>query len=201
VILIALTGGIGSGKSRAAAILEEFGAHSISADTLAREVLERGEDGYNEVVAYFGDEILNEGQIDRKKLAEIVFNDSKQLEVLESITHPLIRAKFVSETRGLPENSVVVYEIPLLAESISRQKQLDFDHVIVLESETETRVARLIERGLSAKEAQLRIANQYSDARRKEIATHLIKNEGSLEELISALSQWWSKFISPEIAK
>ena len=201
MILIALTGGIGSGKSRAAAILEEFGAHSISADTLAREVLERGEDGYNEVVAYFGDEILNEGQIDRKKLAEIVFNDSNQLEVLESITHPLIRAKFVSETRGLPENSVVVYEIPLLAESISRQKQLDFDHVIVLESETETRVARLIERGLSAKEAQLRIANQYSDAQRKEIATHLIKNEGSLEELINALTQWWSKFISPEIAK
>ena len=201
MILIALTGGIGSGKSRAAAILEEFGAHSISADSLAREVLERGEDGYNEVVAYFGDEILNEGQIDRKKLAEIVFNDSKQLEVLESITHPLIRAKFVSQTRGLPENSVVVYEIPLLAESISRQKQLDFDHVIVLESETETRVARLIERGLSAKEAQLRIANQYSDAQRKEIATHLIKNEGSLEELINALAQWWSKFISPEIAK
>jgi dephospho-CoA kinase len=201
VILIALTGGIGSGKSRAAAILEEFGAHSISADTLAREVLERGEDGYNEVVAYFGDEILNEGQIDRKKLAEIVFNDPNQLEVLESITHPLIRAKFVSETRGLPENSVVVYEIPLLAESISRQKQLDFDHVIVLESETETRVARLIERGLSAKEAQLRIANQYSDAQRKEIATYLIKNEGSLEELINSLSQWWSKFISPEIAK
>ena len=201
MILIALTGGIGSGKSRAAAILEEFGAHSISADTLAREVLERGEDGYNEVVAYFGDEILNEGQIDRKKLAEIVFNDSKQLEVLESITHPLIRAKFVSETRGLPENSVVVYEIPLLAESISRQKRLDFDHVIVLESETETRVARLIERGLSAKEAQLRIANQYSDAQRKEIATYLLKNEGSLEELINALSQWWSKFISPEIAK
>ena len=201
MILIALTGGIGSGKSRAAAILEELGAHSISADTLAREVLERGEDGYNEVVAYFGDEILNEGQIDRKKLAEIVFNDSKQLEVLESITHPLIRAKFVSETRGLPDNSVVVYEIPLLAESISRQKQLDFDHVIVLESETETRVARLIERGLSAKEAQLRIANQYSDAQRKEIATYLIKNEGSLEELINALSQWWSKFISPEIAK
>ena len=201
MILIALTGGIGSGKSRAAAILEEFGAHSISADSLAREVLERGEDGYNEVVAYFGDEILNEGQIDRKKLAEIVFNDSKQLEVLESITHPLIRAKFVSQTRGLPENSVVVYEIPLLAESISRQKQLDFDHVIVLESETETRVARLIERGLSAKEAQLRIAKQYSDAQRKEIATHLIKNEGSLEELINALSQWWSKFISPEIAK
>ena len=201
MILIALTGGIGSGKSRAAAILEEFGAHSISADTLAREVLERGEDGYNEVVAYFGDEILNEGQIDRKKLAEIVFNDPNQLEVLESITHPLIRAKFVSETRGLPENSVVVYEIPLLAESISRQKQLDFDHVIVLESETETRVARLIERGLSAKEAQLRIANQYSDAQRKEIATYLIKNEGSLEELINSLSQWWSKFISPEIAK
>jgi len=201
VILIALTGGIGSGKSRAATILEEFGAHSISADTLAREVLERGENGYNEVIAHFGDEILNEGQIDRKKLAEIVFNDSKQLEVLESITHPLIRAKFISETRALPESTVIVYEIPLLAESISRQKQLDFDHVLVLQSNPEIRVSRLIERGFSAKEAQLRIANQHSDEQRKEIATHLINNEGSLEELVSALSQWWSKFISPEIAK
>ena len=201
MILIALTGGIGSGKSRAAAILEEFGAHSISADTLAREVLERGENGYNEVIAHFGDEILNEGQIDRKKLAEIVFNDAKQLEVLESITHPLIRAKFISETRALPESTVVVYEIPLLAESISRQKQLDFDHVLVLQSNPEIRVSRLIERGFSAKEAQLRIANQHSDEQRKEIATHLINNEGSLEELINALSQWWSKFISPEIAK
>ena len=201
MILIALTGGIGSGKSRAAAILEEFGAHSISADTLAREVLERGENGYNEVIAHFGDEILNEGQIDRKKLAEIVFNDSKQLEVLESITHPLIRAKFISETRALPESTVVVYEIPLLAESISRQKQLDFDHVLVLQSNPEIRVSRLIERGFSAKEAQLRIANQHSDEQRKEIATHLINNEGSLEELVNALSQWWSKFISPDIAK
>ena len=189
MILIALTGGIGSGKSRAAAILEEFGAHSISADTLAREVLERGENGYNEVIAHFGDEILNEGQIDRKKLAEIVFNDSNQLEVLESITHPLIRAKFVSETRGLPENSVVVYEIPLLAESISRQKQLDFDHVLVLQSNSEIRVSRLIERGFSAKEAQLRIANQHSDEQRKEIATHLINNEGSLEELVNLTTQ------------
>ena len=201
MILIALTGGIGSGKSRAAAILEELGAHSISADTLAREVLERGENGYNEVIAHFGDEILNEGQIDRKKLAEIVFNDAKQLEVLESITHPLIRAKFISETRALPESTVVVYEIPLLAESISRQKQLDFDHVLVLQSNPEIRVSRLIERGFSAKEAQLRIANQHSDEQRKEIATHLINNEGSLEELANALSQWWSKFISPDIAK
>jgi dephospho-CoA kinase len=123
------------------------------------------------------------------------------LEVLESITHPLIRAKFVSQTRALPENSVIVYEIPLLAESISRQKQLDFHHVIVLESKTEIRVSRIIERGLSAKEAHARIANQHSDEQRKKIATHLINNEGSLEELTNALSQWWSKFISPEIAK
>jgi len=201
VILIALTGGIGSGKSRAAAILEEFGAHSISADTLAREVLERGENGYNEVIAHFGDEVLIEGQIDRKKLAEIVFNDSKQLEVLESITHPLIRAKFVSEIQTLPEKTVVVYEIPLLAESISRQKQLDFDHVIVLQSNFEIRVKRLIERGLSAKEAQLRIANQHSDEQRKKVATHLINNEGSLEQLKIELLDWWSNFISPEIAK
>ena len=101
----------------------------------------------------------------------------------------------------MPEASVVVYEIPLLAESISRQKQLDFDHVIVLESKAEIRINRLIERGLSTKEAQLRITNQHSEEQRKKIATHLINNEGSPEELKDALSQWWSKFISPEIAK
>ena len=201
MILIALTGGIGSGKSRAAAIFEEFGAHSISADRLARETLERGEDGYNEVVAFFGDEILSEGQIDRQKLAKIVFNDADALEKLESITHPLVRNKFISETRTLPENAVVVYEIPLLAESISRQKQLDFDHVIVLESNTELRIARLVERGMSAKDAQLRIATQHSDEQRKKIATHLINNEGTLEELMSELSEWWKTFISPDFAK
>jgi len=201
VILIAITGGIGSGKSRAAAILEEFGAHSISADLFAREILERDEPGYNEVVAHFGDQILKEGRIDRKKLAEIVFNDSNSLEILESITHPLIRKKFISETCNLQEDAIVVYEIPLLAESISRQQNMDFDHVIVLESNPEIRIARLIERGVSAKDAQLRIDKQYSDEQRQMIATHLIKNEGSLEELISELSDWWSNFISPEITK
>lgn len=201
MILIAITGGIGSGKSRAAAILEEFGAHSISADLFAREILERDEPGYNEVVAHFGDQILKEGRIDRKKLAEIVFNDSNSLEILESITHPLIRKKFISETCNLQEDAIVVYEIPLLAESISRQQNMDFDHVIVLESNPEIRIARLIERGVSAKDAQLRIDKQYSDEQRQMIATHLIKNEGSLEELISELSDWWSNFISPEITK
>jgi dephospho-CoA kinase len=142
-----------------------------------------------------------EGQIDRKKLAEIVFNDSNSLEILENITHPLIREKFVLQKQALPENSVVVYEIPLLSESISRQKQIDFDHVITLESNQEIRMARLIDRGVSAKEAQLRIAKQHSDEQRKMIATQVINNEGSLEELTSELSKWWGKFISPEVIK
>lgn len=112
---------------------------------------------------------MSEGQIDRQKLAKIVFNDADALEKLELITHPLVRNKFISETRTLPESAVVVYEIPLLAESISRQKQLDFDHVIVLESNTELRIARLVERGMSAKDAQLRIATQHSDKQRKRL--------------------------------
>lgn len=149
----------------------------------------------------FGDEILSEGQIDRQKLAKIVFNDADALEKLELITHPLVRNKFISETRTLPESAVVVYEIPLLAESISRQKQLDFDHVIVLESNTELRMARLVERGMSAKDAQLRIATQHSDEQRKKIATHLINNEGTLEELMNELSAWWKTFISTDFAK
>ncbi|MBU6353141.1 MAG: dephospho-CoA kinase [Actinomycetales bacterium] len=197
MLLIALTGGIGAGKSSAGSLLARLGAIHISADQLAREVLERGEEGFNQVVAEFGDEILTNGAIDRGKLAEIIFNDSSKRDVLEEITHPLIAQRFLRIKNSLPENAVVVYEIPLLAEKPERVR--DFDFIVTIETSQELRLERLQGRGLTRDQAIGRMAHQTSDKNRREISHHVIENNGDLEALLAALEEWWDDFIAPRI--
>lgn len=197
MLLIALTGGIGAGKSSAGSLLARLGAIHISADQLAREVLERGEEGFNQVVAEFGDEILTNGAIDRGKLAEIIFNDSSKRDLLEEITHPLIAQRFLRIKNSLPENAVVVYEIPLLAE---RPEQVrDFDFIVTIETSQELRLERLQGRGLTRDQAIGRMAHQTSDKNRREISHHVIENNGDIEALLTALEEWWDDFIAPRI--
>ncbi len=198
MLLIALTGGIGAGKSSAGSLLARLGAVHVSADQLAREILERGEEGFNQVVAEFGDQILTNGSIDRNKLAEIVFADSLKRQKLESITHPLIAERFRQLRDHLPENSVVVYEIPLLAENAERAQQ--FDHVLTIETSAEIRLERLASRGLTSEQARGRMASQASDENRRAIAHHVIENNGDMQTLLSSLEQWWDDFITPRIA-
>lgn len=197
MLLIALTGGIGAGKSSAGSLLARLGAIHISADQLAREVLERGEEGFNQVVAEFGDEILTNGAIDRGKLAEIIFNDSSKRDLLEEITHPLIAQRFLRIKNSLPENAVVVYEIPLLAEKPERVR--DFDFIVTIETSQELRLERLQERGLTRDQAIGRMAHQTSDKNRREISHHVIENNGDMEALLTALEEWWDDFIAPRI--
>ena len=197
MLLIALTGGIGAGKSSAGSLLARLGAVHISADQLAREVLERGEEGFNQVVAEFGDEILTNGAIDRGKLAEIIFNDSSKRDLLEEITHPLIAQRFLRIKKSLPENAVVVYEIPLLAEKPERVR--DFDFIVTIETSQELRLERLQERGLTRDQAIGRMAHQTSDKNRREISHHVIENNGDMEALLTALEEWWDDFIAPRI--
>ena len=197
MLLIALTGGIGAGKSSAGSLLARLGAIHISADQLAREILERGEEGFNQVVAEFGDEILVNGSIDRSKLAELIFRDPKKKMVLEEITHPLIAQRFASIRQSLPENAVVVYEIPLLAEKPERANEFDF--VLAVETSAEIRLERLQGRGLTREQALGRIAVQATDEGRRAIAHHVIENNGDMEALLSALEQWWDDFIAPRI--
>ena len=197
MLLIALTGGIGAGKSSAGSLLARLGALHISADQLAREVLERGEEGFNQVVAEFGDEILTNGAIDRGKLAEIIFNDSSKRDLLEEITHPLIAQRFLRIKKSLPENAVVVYEIPLLAEKPERVR--DFDFIVTIETSQELRLERLQGRGLTRDQAIGRMAHQTSDKNRREISHHVIKNNGDMEALLTALEEWWDDFIAPRI--
>ena len=117
MLKVALTGGIGSGKSAVAEMLEECGAIVLDSDQLAREVIERGSAGYEAVLAEFGDSILTDGDIDRAKLAELVFQDEALRKKLEGIIHPLVRDAAESVMRKAPLDSVVINQIPLLVET------------------------------------------------------------------------------------
>ena len=198
MISVALTGGIGSGKSLVADLFAEFGAICIDSDQLAREVIERGKPGFDEVVARFGDEILSDGEIDRGKLAAIIFQDSKARSDLEEIIHPKIREMAARITSRAGEDAVVINEIPLLFET---QGQSHFDLVITVESKDDNRKSRLLSRGLKGYEIDRRIAAQASRAERVSIADIVIENDGETESLESEVLRIWESEIKPRLVK
>lgn len=186
--VIGLTGGIGCGKSLAAQYFAELGALVIDADQLARTAIERGSDGFDEVVALFGDSILKDGNIDRRALGELIFKDAKAKTRLESIIHPFVRREFEGAVASLKGDQVLVYEIPLLVETKAHER---FDVVITVESEMENRIARLRGRGMHISEIQGRIAAQATREQRIEVADFLIENDGSEDELLRQVENIW----------
>lgn len=179
---VGLTGGIASGKSTVSAILAELGATIIDGDVLAREVVEKGTPGLAQVVEVFGPEILTpSGDLDRPRLGRIVFNDEAKRKRLEAIVHPLVFERYAALEAATPPDGVVVHDIPLLAESGRAE---DFDAVIVVETPAEVQVERMLrDRGWTREEAESRIAAQATPEQRRAIATHLIVNTGTREEL------------------
>jgi len=191
---VALTGGIGSGKSAVAEFLQECGAVIIDSDQLARDVIERGTEGFEAVLAAFGDTVLTDGEIDRSTLADIVFQDENQRKKLEGIIHPLVREAAESLMKKLPTDSVVINQIPLLVESNGAKR---FDHVITVSASEELRRQRLLQRGLKDYEITKRMQAQVNDAAREEIADSIIKNEGSLEDLERIVENLWNNTLRP----
>jgi dephospho-CoA kinase len=180
-VLIALTGGIGSGKSTVARRWVELGATEVDADLLAREVVEPGNIGLEQVAKEFGPSVLtHSGTLDRAALAKIAFaNDANRVK-LESILHPLIQDLALQKVSKL--EGIVVYTIPLFVESKSK---LQFDRVVAISCDEEVRVGRLIEqRGMNEAEARSRIAAQATDGQREAVADLVIDSNCSLEELI-----------------
>lgn len=179
---VGLTGGIASGKSTVAAILTEFGAVVIDADRIAREVVAKGTPGLARVVAAFGAEVLTpEGEMDRPRVAAIVFADPVKRHVLEQIIHPLVRARGQELEREAPADAVVVHDIPLLAET---GQAAGFDAVIVVDVPEEIQIERMIrDRGVSEADARARIAAQASREHRRAVATYVIENTGTREDL------------------
>jgi len=188
MLVVALTGGIGSGKSTVGQIFEDLGAIVTDSDQLAREVVERGTTGFDQIIAAFGDEVLKNGDLNRAALAELVFKDPGKRERLELITHPLIRKAFANIVESAKGDSIVINQIPLLVESKHDYK---FDHVITVSADEEVRIERLLKRGMSLTQIKQRLQAQSNDVQREEIADSIIRNEGSQAGLLSEVEKVW----------
>jgi dephospho-CoA kinase len=190
-MLIALTGGIGSGKTTVAARWVELGAHEIDADILAREVVEPSTEGLAAVVERFGKEILlADGSLDRGALARVAFADGQSRKDLEAILHPRIQRLAAERVKGL--GGVIVYTIPLLAETNSK---LEFDRVVTVSCDEAVRIDRLVTlRGMSKEEAMGRISAQASDAEREAKADTVIDSNCPMDELISRTDEVFATF-------
>lgn len=181
-MLIALTGGIGSGKSTVASEWVRLGAIEIDADQLAREVVEPGQPGLAALVAEFGEQVLDAtGHLNRAKLAEISFSDPGTRKKVESLLHPLIQELAAQRTK-LNSQGVIVYTIPLLVET---QSPLRFDKVVTISCPESIRIERLLARGMSREDAIRRIASQATDAEREARSDFVIDSNCTLPELLS----------------
>jgi dephospho-CoA kinase len=196
-LLVALTGGIASGKSTVAKLLSEHGASVVDSDEVARQVVQPGHQGNQLIREEFGDEVFAGKDLDRSKLAEVVFADEQKRKKLEALLHPLIQA----ESKKLFESleGIVIYQIPLLVESAGAY---DFDLTITVEAEDQVRLKRLTElRGMSEREAFARIKTQASRGQRAAIADFVIDSDCSMDELRNQVSELWGKLIEIQEAK
>jgi dephospho-CoA kinase len=190
-----LTGGIGAGKSTVAAKLSELGARVVDADALSREVVAPDTEGLAAVVSRFGPEVLDaDGALDRAALATIVFDSPHARAELEAIVHPRVRARARELTDAMPDDAIVVQDIPLLAET---GQAPGFHLNIDVEAPRELRLERLAERGLPREDAIRRIDAQASDAERREVCDVVLQNDGDLHELEHRVKLLWDERIVP----
>ena len=190
MLIVALTGGIGSGKSTVGELFQQLGAVVVDSDQLAREVVERGSLGFEQIVTLFGDEILKNGEINRSLLAEIVFKDPAKRKNLEQITHPLIRKAFADVVAKSGDQAIVINQIPLLVES---KYEYNFDHVITVSTSEDKRIARLLAKEYTQEQIQNRMNSQVSDADREKIADSIIQNNESEKELLPQVEKIWEQ--------
>ena len=190
MLVVALTGGIGAGKSLVAQYFSELGARVVDADQLARIAIERGSAGFDEVVTRFGESVLRNGDIDRKALGEIVFKDKSAKAALEAIIHPKVRELFFEVVQDLAADEILIYEIPLLVETGAAP---NFDQIITVEADLELRKSRLLKRGMFISEIESRLAAQASPAEREAVATHVIENSGDEDQLLRKVENLWEE--------
>jgi dephospho-CoA kinase len=198
MLIVALTGGIGSGKTMVGEIFAELGALVVDSDQLAREVVERGSKGFDLIVTEFGDEILKNGDLDRTALATLIFQDPKKRAKLEEITHPLIRQSFAKIISSADSDSIIINQIPLLVESKHDYK---FDHIINISVPEEIRTERLLKRGLTLTQIDQRMKAQATDAQREVISDTVIVNDKSEQELITQVEKVWESLKNKSMSK
>ena len=196
MLVVGLTGGIGSGKSTVAALLAERGAATVDADALARAAVEPDGPAYPAVVERFGPGVVGEGgRLDRAALAAVVFADPAARRDLEAIVHPAVRAGVASRVAALAASGgagrVVVVEIPLLVESPASRAGLA--SVIVVDCPEDVAVARLVaQRGMPEADARARVAAQTSREERLALAGFVVDNSGTIEDLRAGVDRCWA---------
>lgn len=194
MVRVGLTGGIASGKSMVADELAARGAIIIDADVLAREVVEPGTPALAAIIDRFGAQVLRDGQIDRARLAQIVFADPHARRDLERIVHPAVRARAAELERAAGDAAVVVHVIPLLVETGQHE---DFDVVVTVDADHETQIQRLMVRnGFTRAEAESRIAAQASREDRRRAADVVVDNTGSPTQLREQIDALWAELSS-----
>ena len=185
--VVAITGGIGSGKSLVLDAFEKLGADVISADAVSHKIMLKGEAAYAEVVAAFGKDILDENmEIDRKKLGTIVFSDKEKLELLNSISHRIIYKKLLEFVKS-SDKQVVCLEIPLL---FSAKCPIDLDMIIGVSADKEIRISRVIKRdNCTYEQALARMRNQVSDEEIQRLSDCVIFNNGNINEVYNKVEE------------
>lgn len=198
--VLALTGGLGSGKSTAAEVFADAGAVVIDLDDVAKTLLDQASAVRDRAVSAFGDSVLAEdGSIDRATLASAAFASEEATARLNAIVHPAVLAAVAGALdtlalQGEPPRAVVLV-IPLLAESPLFLEPVDA--VLAISSSEEARLERAVARGMSREDAENRMARQAGDAERREIADYVIENDGSLDEFREAVRAFWETEILP----
>lgn len=193
--LIAVTGGIASGKSTIARRLAEHGAVVVDADQVVRDLQRPGESVLAQMVDLLGDGILApDGSLDRAAVGRVVFSDADTLARLNSIVHPAVKEETqrrFAAARAADPDAVIVYDVPLLAEARGTG---EWDLVVVAHAPAEVRIARMVrERGMTEGDASARIANQISDDERLALADVVIDTSGSLDETIRQADELWER--------
>ena len=193
MFLIGLTGGIAAGKSTVAGIWTALGAIEIDADVLAREVVQPGTVGLEKIKNVFGPTVFTDsGALDRKALGEIVFNNASRRKELEGIVHPLVRARAQEILASLPEDSMVIYTVPLLVEA---NVELPFDVIVSVEAPETERAQRLVSsRGMTLEQALARIKAQASAIDRAARADYILNSNQSLTALSADATKLFEKF-------
>jgi dephospho-CoA kinase len=195
VIRIGLTGGIGAGKSTVSAAFAECGGIIVDGDVIAREVVEPGTEGLSRLVDVFGEDILlPDGALNRPALAAKAFKDDAKRQLLNGIVHPLVARRREEILEAVHDDAVVVEDIPLLVETGLAPL---FPLVVVVTADEETRVERLIKRGMDETDARARIKAQAPEDERRAIADALLDNSGTAGELVEKARDLWYNRVLP----
>ena len=200
MIIAGITGTIGTGKSTVAGMFKDLGAFIIDHDQLARQVVEPGTKAWQEIVDYFGGDVLNKDQsINRTKLAGIVFNHPEKLHKLNSIVHPEIfneDCRLVDERKAVDPGGLIIKDVPLLLEVGPEIARLLVDKIIVVYASPEVQFKRLISRGMKEEDARRRIDSQLPVKEKLKNADFVINNDGTLEETRLQVQRIYSTLMS-----